>query len=253
MILTVYTEANNVIRKVIKPNMSTLEKVKSLYDYLTDTVKYDSNDVKYDYSAYGALVKKKAACEGYARSFNLLLSKIGVKSLLVIGTANNSSFTGNHAWNLVNINGKYYHCDATWDIYKNSYSAIWSSESRYDYFMLTDKTIGTNHFWNHKAYPASNATDLESLYSARNSELKCIPDLTYAEAPLSFATRDAKSVKITVPTQQYKNIKDYELCPYFKLKELGADAYIKGNTLLEVAAKTDVEIESYFRENPDQY
>lgn len=61
------------------------------------------------YTAYGALVEGDAVCQGYALAYKLLLDKCGIDSVLV--TSNEMG----HAWNLVKLDGSWYHVDVTWD------------------------------------------------------------------------------------------------------------------------------------------
>ena len=62
-----------------------------------------------DSTAYAdaCLYAGKSQCSGYADALSLALRHFGIQSLV----ANSDD----HAWNLVNINGQWYNCDATWD------------------------------------------------------------------------------------------------------------------------------------------
>lgn len=71
-------------------------------NYLTDTIPEESH-------SYGALVNRKAVCDGYAKAYKYILERLGIPSVIV------SSDSMNHAWNMVRVDGKYYHVDATWD------------------------------------------------------------------------------------------------------------------------------------------
>lgn len=83
----------------------------ALHDWLTAHVEYDQADYLpgSDFSAYGALVDGCCVCEGYARAYSVLLGKCGIESRLVI------SEELNHMWNLVKLDGEWYHVDVTWD------------------------------------------------------------------------------------------------------------------------------------------
>ena len=85
------------------------------------------------YTAYGALVDGSAVCEGYSRAMQLLLNTLNVECRLVNGVAGNT----NHMWNLVKIEGEWYHLDATW----NDQQEV----VLYDYFNLTDEMIRQDH------------------------------------------------------------------------------------------------------------
>ena len=53
-----------------------------------------------------------AVCEGYAKSFQLLMNAAGVSNFYIVGLGNG----GGHAWNMAQMDdGYYYYFDATWD------------------------------------------------------------------------------------------------------------------------------------------
>lgn len=94
-----------------------LEKEKALHDRLINLCSYDlaaaqDPDASPDsFSAYGALVDKKAVCQGYAQAMKLLLSSAGIKSVYITGQADG----GSHAWNIAEIGGHWLYLDATFD------------------------------------------------------------------------------------------------------------------------------------------
>jgi hypothetical protein len=101
------------------------EKALFLHDYIVLNTAYDVENLRHiernnfmgdplnphAHDAYGVLVLGKAVCEGYAVAYHHLLSKVGVESKIITG------FSGNipHAWNLVRIDGQWYHVDSTWN------------------------------------------------------------------------------------------------------------------------------------------
>lgn len=99
----------------VTDGMSDYAKATALHDYLALNIAYDydnyqANTIPADsYNAYGALVNGVAVCEGYALAYKYLLSEVGIEAYMV------KSVQMNHAWNMVKIDGKYYHVDVTWD------------------------------------------------------------------------------------------------------------------------------------------
>ena len=85
-----------------------------LHDYLAEHVTY-SLDGDHD-SAYAALVHGKAACYGYSKAYQYLLTQAGVRSRIIVGDSKdeNGELLG-HAWNQVWIDGECYYTDVTWD------------------------------------------------------------------------------------------------------------------------------------------
>ena len=68
-----------------------------------------------DYTAVGALLYGRAACEGYAEAFALLLRLAGIPCSAVGGIGGTGDDTEPHAWNIVSIDGDYALVDVTWD------------------------------------------------------------------------------------------------------------------------------------------
>ena len=95
----------------------------AVHDWLANNVTYDQIEVDDDcfkfrnHNAIGALLAKKAVCEGFARAYQLLLNRLGVDCMMVYGKAKtDGSWDGAlHAWNIVSINGNNYYVDVTWD------------------------------------------------------------------------------------------------------------------------------------------
>lgn len=109
-------EVSRVLSSLNLNGKSQKEKIDAIYNYLIRNVKYvsdaeladESNVIKY--SSYAALVQHNAVCQGFAGAFYRLCLESGIDSRIV------SSDAMNHAWNIVELDGSYYHLDATWDI-----------------------------------------------------------------------------------------------------------------------------------------
>lgn len=93
------------------------EKFIAIYDYIVKNTMY-SHDVpgmdssaEAEYTAYAALIKHTAVCQGYATLLNRMLTKVGIESRIISGWGRNEA----HAWNIVKIGGTWYNVDATWD------------------------------------------------------------------------------------------------------------------------------------------
>ncbi len=87
------------------------EKIKAVHDYVISHVTYNLNGSDLKYSAYGAAIEGEAVCQGYSLLMYRLLSELNINVRLIPGTANG----GGHMWNLVELYGKYYYIDATFD------------------------------------------------------------------------------------------------------------------------------------------
>lgn len=147
--------AVQIISKIITPDMTDEEKEKAIHDYIVRNTKYDSENYnnktipKESYSPYGVLVLGYGVCQGYAEATQMLCEKAGLTCQVVHGEANSLEQWGGHAWNLVQINGKWYHLDTTWD----DPTPDRGNRIEYDYFNLTDEEIGADHRWDKTKYP----------------------------------------------------------------------------------------------------
>ena len=122
---------DDIIDKNINDNMSDIEKIKVLHDYIVHSTKYDTQKVETDNSPYdssriqGVIFDNYAICSGYSDTMAVLLNKIGIKNYKI------SSET--HVWNAVYVDDKWLHLDLTWD------DPVTSSNKdiiNYDYFLV---------------------------------------------------------------------------------------------------------------------
>lgn len=126
-----------------------------IHDTIIDTCAYSNTGAEDESSAYGALVTGAAACEGYAKAAKLLLDLAGTDCFVLGGMAKNAhGGYESHMWNMVNIDGDFYHLDTTWD------DPVSQGESKandpvYAYFNITDTEIGTTHKDFSSLYPCT--------------------------------------------------------------------------------------------------
>ena len=140
-----------ILKKIIKPKMTDLQKEKAIHDYVIKNTVYDYENYKkntiptVDYLDYGVLVKGTGVCAGYAKAMYRLLNQAGIPCDYVVGkiTYDGKTFM-DHAWNRVKIKGKIYNLDATWD---DPNFMDGSSGISYDYFNKSDKQFSKDHQW----------------------------------------------------------------------------------------------------------
>ncbi len=126
---------------------SKYEQIKEVHNWLIDNIVYDTDmTAQNQYSIVGALVEGQAVCEGYARSFKYILDGLGIPCVLVSGTGTNSNGeTESHAWNYVQLDGKWYGVDVTWDDPVIIGSGSLDDENRYKYFLKGKSTFQSSH------------------------------------------------------------------------------------------------------------
>ncbi|UPW83424.1 transglutaminase domain-containing protein [Lysinibacillus sp. Ag94] len=148
----VQKKVDQLLKTIIKPSMKTeFEKVKAINDYIVSNTTYGTKTKASPHSAYALLMEGQAVCQGYALTAYKMLEQAGFDVKYVVGTVNNNEA---HAWNLVKIDGNWYHLDTTWnDPLPNRFGA-----SSYDYFLVTDAQLKKDHKWIASNYPAATST-----------------------------------------------------------------------------------------------
>ena len=132
-------------------------KVYDLYRYMIATIQYAQDFSRVSTkksletaSIIGPLLYRSTICAGYSKMFKLLCDQLGIDCIYVSGTANGKYGWDAHAWNLVRINGNFYHIDVTFD------SGNFRATQKYDYkyYLLSDKAIQKDHKWDRNLYPS---------------------------------------------------------------------------------------------------
>lgn len=93
-------------------------------------------------TAYGAMTGD-CVCKGYTLAYKLLLNNLGIQSAIAVNG------TGSHLWNVVELDGEWYHIDVTMD----SPFPTLSGRCHHDYFLVSEKTLQSLS-GNHKDWEA---------------------------------------------------------------------------------------------------
>lgn len=147
--VTLAIEKLERIKKHVISNRTgnTDQDIKSVHDYLVDTISYDSSVSKANiYDIYGALVRQESVCEGYARAFKYLLDELNIPCVIVIGKGKDQEGKmENHAWNYVQLEEKWYAVDVTWDDPVIVGGGKLTKSSKYKYFLKGSDTFAQDH------------------------------------------------------------------------------------------------------------
>lgn len=122
-------KAAEILQRCILPGMTQWQIALSLHDFIISHTAYDESLNKN--SGYDIVVEGSAVCAGYALAYQDLLQRAGIECRIV------TSAEMEHAWNLVCIDGNWYHADLTWDDPSPNSAGLVS----HDFFLLTDAEI----------------------------------------------------------------------------------------------------------------
>jgi len=140
---TVVGKVNYIVYSLIDESMSDYTRALVLHDWLIYNANYDYTYTYYD--AAGVLLHGTGVCDSYARAYLMLCTAAGLECMYVSGTAGDSPDPeqwGAHGWNLVKLNGSWYHVDCTWDDPGDGGSEC------HTYFCVDDETMAEDHRWN---------------------------------------------------------------------------------------------------------
>lgn len=162
----------NWVKEHINDGMSEEEKVRTINDFMVDNYRYTYGDKgqspktgknrfeeklgKYSvHSCYSLLYGGGGVCDAKAKLFYRLAKKAGLKVIYITGYVNGNTL---HAWNMVKVDGNWYHLDNTW----NRATSVGMGENEYintrDYYLKSDASmIREYHTWKAGKYPKANS------------------------------------------------------------------------------------------------
>ena len=135
-------KVDELFQELYDKNDTDYNNIKRIHDYLVENAEYDTQ--KSDFSkkktdkdspyqsdiAYGPLIEGKGICSGYTDAMLLFLEKMHIKNYRVL--------TETHIWNAVELDGKWYHLDLTWDEGKYTNGKTFVKDK---YFLITTEQL----------------------------------------------------------------------------------------------------------------
>jgi hypothetical protein len=151
-------QAKTIVGSITHDGMNDFEKEKAVHDYVVSHLAYDQSLI--EHTAYGGLTKGTTVCQGYALLTYRLLTEASIPNKIVEGQAGGQL----HTWNLVKLDGNWYHLDTTWD------DPVPDVKGRliYNYFNLTDAQMQHDHTWT-GTYPVASQDFIQALGQAVQS------------------------------------------------------------------------------------
>lgn len=130
-----YSEAREFCEKRISQALAFTDGVENerdiaiyLHDYICFNFRYDES-LKSD-NMYSFLSEGQGTCQGYTYTYMAMLRAAGLECTFA------ASDSMAHIWNLVKLDGEWYHADVTWDDYPDVFAFC-----KYDSFLKSDSAI----------------------------------------------------------------------------------------------------------------
>ena len=230
---------DNVLSQIITDNMSDYEKIKTVYQYVINAYHYgsfaqnndDVENILKERNILLGLQGQGIVCEAYAMLFSKIISNLGYNNMIISGEITEGEDNlpvGNHAWNLVEINGQWYHVDPTWgDVDKEKLIEELKSDPKNEgvdeeiireiveeyakekenlYFLTSDSTLKENrHIWDGNKYPSA-----PEIYNADQQADEAVQQATEAveKAEDSKSQADVDTARDLVNQLSDEEIKD---------------------------------------------
>lgn len=197
------SKANEIIEKSGINSENIFDSELKLHDLLAEMITYyeyeDINEIPNKYhNIDGAFLENIAVCDGISKAYQILLSKIGIESIVVTGDLSGVS----HAWNMVKLDGNWYHVDVTSNcsvkadnkVVIHSYFNITTdalkkthkitdeqlipiaNKEDYTYYVYLDKTITGSDNFSNKLKQILDSNENQKLIEFRVNGFDSVPD-----------------------------------------------------------------------------
>ncbi|WFQ95432.1 MAG6410 family transglutaminase-related lipoprotein [Mycoplasma feriruminatoris] len=228
-------KAKEEAKKIVSEwrELPTLEKITKAYDWMTKEVKFNySSALIKGQTAYSSLVEKISVCTGYAKGFQMLMDELGILCTLITSDVSPRDVNGvKHVWNLVEIDGEWYHIDTTSDRIENN------QKQEYRFFLLHDDDFTKDDvFTRNTRNFGQRLRNLKSSNFVKNKEdIELLIDKNFEEN---------KSGQKVLKVKTYKNV-------YGAISEAfdKAELEIRNHTVFKDSAYSSYNIVSYWLEN----
>ena len=162
-----YWQGKQNVLSIVTSDMSDLQKTIVLHDWIITHTDYDYDAANRHlnnkaHSAYGVFVDGLAVCQGMSLAYKSLLDEIGIENYIVEG----KSGGGPHAWNVLVIDGEYYHVDITQD--NSDTSDTLYPRIGHDVFLVNNNngvfSFTHTDYYMHKDYQEMNVPATSTTY-----------------------------------------------------------------------------------------
>ena len=233
-----------------------LEKVRSIYVWITHNISYDKNAYKngngrINKNNKDVLSRKTAVCFGYATLFKALCAKAGISCEVISGyskgtlTAKPKLEEPDHAWNAVKIDSAWYLLDATWGSSLIDKTNDFVQTFDEGYFLTQPKYFVVNHLPADPMWQLLDCPIQPELFAQS-------PDTILShiqQTPVCFNYQDSidNYLKLPVPLQVLKGSQNA-----YRFHPTASNKKELGHAHFDYAQKKSEEVETYQTEEAFQ-
>lgn len=161
---TTFQNVSDHILSGVNPEWSDMEKALYIHDYLTSRYEYDTRDPQSGtdpcrYDAYSLIVEGRAVCEGYALAYLYFMKRLGIPCRTVPSDAMR------HMWNQIQLGGRWYHVDVTWDDPLEDMPG----RAEHKYFLKSDSAWKDSYSWDETLSEPCEDTSWDSFFWENSS------------------------------------------------------------------------------------
>jgi hypothetical protein len=184
--ITTYSDTDrfieSILDSVITANMTSEQKVKSVYDYMIYNFVHSDDAMPILSLGYGEeknplytecdlfapiMFSGKGTCDVFASGLRLLLLRLGFECNYVSGVyVNRNGKKSGHGWNQIKLDDEWYWLDV--DVEGTVFKRDGYEAPIYFLYMKKDDYWLTNHNWNRDEYPACESTKYPITISPRS-------------------------------------------------------------------------------------
>ncbi len=208
-----YRELEAAAEEILCPirgaGLSQLEQALLVHDFLAVNSEYDRKAASGEdrYTAYGSIVNRMSVCQGYTEGYAYLLGKLGIPVNLC------KSDDLNHAWNIIELDGKAYNVDVTWDDPTIDHAGY---TRHVNFLRSTDGMIAEGHEADDFTAVTTD-TEYDSAFWQKSTSKFCLlgDTIYYLSGGKLYSWKDGKSTqlyKLTSNWKPYVNRFDYLAC-----------------------------------------
>lgn len=241
--------------------LSQLEQVAYVYKWMLTYCNYNTNSA-YNQNIDSVFVRRNSVCTGYAKAAQYLFKLLGIESRLVFGRLNNDKEEGRHCWNIVCIQGRYYHLDiclgdlSLEDVIKKAGATSLRRYGDYNYncfCVSTEEILKTRSIEDVESLPLCDSTlptdEVERLshieIKERDEIIGCLLTHIGSSADIFLCTRDKdvvlkkfRGINTQKCKEEYGYMDGLKRCKH--LLQLNSTYSDVGNNILAIEQSTPV-------------